>query len=123
MKQEEGKMGKAYLRLVCWSSFLFFFSSAVLMAQVASTGAIVGTVSDPTGSVVEDAEVSVTNSATGVKQMVRTNSSGFFDAEALVAAGTTYDVTIRKPGFKTFESKGLVLHPGERASVNVSLEL
>lgn len=116
-------MTKRNLSPVLWSSLLLCFASSVLLTQVASTGAIVGTVRDPTGSVVQDAEVTVANSATGVTQMVRTNSSGFFDAEALVAAGTTYDVTIRKPGFKAFESRGLVLHPSERASVNVALEL
>src|SRR5438046_1236498 len=85
--------------------------------QAASTGAIVGSVVDPSGSVIPGAEVKVANTATGATQVVHTNAAGLYDVEALPAAGTIYNLTIDKQGFRTFVSQGVTLHPGERLTV------
>jgi hypothetical protein len=89
--------------------------------QVASTGAITGTVSDPTGAVVPDAEVTITNTATRQTRGLRTTAAGFYSAEALMAG--TYDVTVKKEGFKTYLAQGVKLDPGERVGLNATLEL
>jgi Carboxypeptidase regulatory-like domain/TonB-dependent Receptor Plug Domain len=94
-----------------------------LYGQAASTGAILGTVVDSSGAVVPDAEVTITNVSTGGTQTVRTNSMGLYDLEGLTAAGTPYNVSIKKTGFKVFVSEGLVLHPSERVSLNATLEV
>lgn len=94
-----------------------------LYGQAASTGAILGTVTDATGALVPDADVTVTDLTTGVTRTARTNSAGLYDIEALTAAGTTYKVTVKKEGFKLFVADSVVLHPSERRSLNVSLEV
>src|SRR6266536_4228555 len=50
--------------------------------QAATTGAIVGTVTDTSGAVIADADVTITNVCTQQGRVVKTNSSGIFDAEA-----------------------------------------
>src|SRR5689334_24911120 len=69
-------------------------------AQVAAAGAILGTVTDPTGAIIPEAEVSVTNTATQQKRTVTTNAQGFYSIESLLAA--SYEVVIKKVGFQTY---------------------
>jgi hypothetical protein len=108
-------------------SFLVVFVASLALgiarfafAQV-STGAILGTVSDPSGAVVPNAQVTVTDLATGVKRVGRTGAGGLYDFEALPAAGTLYSVSIEKQGFRTYTSRGIRLDPGSRVAVNVKL--
>jgi hypothetical protein len=104
--------------------FIVFGSGARdARGQAASTGAILGTVSDPTGAVVPDAEVTITDVATGGTRTARTDAAGLYDIEALPAAGNLYNVTVKKEGFKTSVHQGVKLDPGARVSVNVTLEL
>src|SRR6185312_9576913 len=105
------------------SIVLLYQASDRLYGQVASTGAILGSGVDSSGSVVPDADDTITNVTTGAVQSVHTNATGLYDVEGLTAAGTSYNIAIKKEGFKTFVSQGLVLHPGERASLNATLEV
>ena len=95
---------------------------AVSDAQTAS-GAILGTITDASGAVVADANITITNGLTGTSQKVRTNGNGLYDLEGLAAGGNSYDVSITKDGFAAFTSKGVVLHPGERVSLNAVLQV
>jgi len=88
-------------------------------AQVAAAGAIVGTVTDATGAVVPEAEVSATNKATQQKRTVQSNAQGFFAIESLLAA--SYEVTVKKVGFQTFSVQSVTVDAGARVQVNASL--
>ena len=44
------------------------------------TGQISGTITDPSGAVVPDVEITIVNDATGIKRTVRTNQPVIFDA-------------------------------------------
>src|SRR5215468_6505360 len=69
-----------------------------LQAQVTSTAPLSGTVTDPTGSVVPDAAVTVRNMETGTTYQAVTGANGSFNVPAL---GTgTYSVTAVAKGFK-----------------------
>ena len=103
-----------------WFTYLGFAVPRVY-GQAATAGAILGTVSDPSGAVIPDAEATLTNTATQQSRIVKTNASGFYSAEALLAG--TYDVTVKKEGFKTLVSQGVKLDPGARVSVNATLQL
>jgi hypothetical protein len=96
-------------------------SAPTALGQAAATGAILGTVTDPSGAVIPDAEVTILNTATGAAQVVHSNAAGLYDVEALAAAGTVYNVTVNKPGFKAFVSEGVTLDPGERLTINATL--
>jgi len=50
------------------------FSIPAVHAQVATAGAIVGTVTDPTGAIVPEAEITATSIGTQVKRTTTSNS-------------------------------------------------
>ena len=67
--------------------------------------------------------MTITNVETQQSRVVKSDSSGIFDAEALPAAGTLYNVTVKKEGFQTFASQGVKLDPGARVTVNATLQV
>src|SRR5690242_18235833 len=79
-------------------SLLAFGLAAQSLAQGGATGAIAGTVQDPSGAFVANAEVRITNQDTGVlERTVQTAADGTF-AVTLMPVGT-YTVTIKSAGF------------------------
>src|SRR3954449_8417274 len=89
--------------------------------QVASTGALFGTVLDNTGAGIPQAAVTITNQATQVKRSLVTNDTGFYSAESLLAG--PYEIVIAKPGFKETVIRDLTVGPGQRLQNNVTLEV
>jgi hypothetical protein len=74
-------------------------SAAQLWAQGGATGAITGTVTDPSGAVVADANVQIVNQDTGtVARATKTDSMGTFTAPLLPVG--TYTVTVSSSGFR-----------------------
>jgi hypothetical protein len=85
------------------------------------TGTIRGTVTDNSGAVVPNAEVSITNTDNGEVRTVKTNQSGEYVAVDLNAGN--YTVTVKQPGFKESVSKGVVLNVSSITVVNTQLEV
>jgi len=83
---------------------LFQLFSLLLLAAMAFSQAIsgnlVGTISDPTGAVVANAEVTATNVATSISAVTRTNSTGGYRFENLPVG--SYKITVKAEGFRTF---------------------
>ena len=103
----------------------FFFTLASVLFAISgwaqSTGAIVGTVTDPSGAVVAGATVRIANTGTGAVRTVTTNASGNYVAEALPVG--TYDLVVEQTGFKSFTHKGITLNVADRLTVDDRLEL
>ena len=72
-----------------------------------SNAALLGTVTDSSGAVVANAVVQVTNTATGVKQTVKTDSQGRYTAADLIVG--TYEAQASAAGFQTTVRKGITL--------------
>src|SRR5690349_7230176 len=53
-------------------------SASLLRAQTTTTGELAGTVTDPSGAILTSASVTLTNVATGAKQITQTNSTGAY---------------------------------------------
>jgi len=85
------------------------------------TGTIRGIVTDNSGAVIPNVEVSVTNDATGETRKVTTNQQGEYVALQLNPG--TYTVRIKHSGFNEFVSKGVVLNVSSVAVVNAQLGL
>jgi len=81
-------------------AILLLLCSAIAFAQTES-GQINGTVKDPSGAVVPNAKVTVTNTSTGIERAGNTSSAGLFVFAALKPA--TYKVVIEAAGFKKSE--------------------
>jgi hypothetical protein len=89
-------------------------------AQV-SGATLSGTITDPSGSVVGQAELVVKNVATGVTTKVTTNSEGFYTAANLLPG--EYSVTIAAPGFTTEERTGILLTVGAQQVFDLALHV
>ena len=93
---------------------------ARLRAQVVG-GTVLGTVTDPSGAVIPDAQVSIRNESTGVVTAVTTDKDGFYTAPNLLPG--SYDITVSGPGFTTEERKGVTLTVGAQQVVNVTMHV
>src|SRR5690348_3105421 len=82
---------------------------------------ISGVVTDPAGSLIAGANITVTEINTGTKQETKTDGAGHYIVPLLLPGD--YDVSVKVPGFKEFIRKGLRLGAGETPAVDVKLEV
>src|SRR5437588_4711372 len=82
---------------------------------------LVGTVTDPSGSVVANAKVTITELETGQVYTLTTTATGDFVRPALKPS--TYSVSVSAPGFRTAEQRDILLKAGERTGVNIVLTI
>ncbi|HYA17156.1 MAG TPA: carboxypeptidase regulatory-like domain-containing protein [Bryobacteraceae bacterium] len=94
---------------------------ASLFAQSLTTGDITGTVTDPSGSNVPNAAVTIVNTGTNVTQKAATGSDGTYRF-AFLPSGT-YTVTIAASGFQTQERRNITVSAGQPTAVDVQLVL
>ncbi len=111
---------KRFWTIVVCASVLCLASVCVL-AQLAGTGTIQGTVSDPSGAVIPHAQVTLTENSTGVKHQTATSSGGVFSFPNLVVG--TYTLSVKTSGFKTYSRTGIVLEVGSNIGINVTMEV
>lgn len=69
------------------------------LGQTATTGTIVGTVTDPQGAAVPRAEVGLKNLATNVSQTAETTDAGQYTFPNLPPG--RYEISVKAPGFRT----------------------
>src|ERR1041384_5776636 len=84
------------------------------------TGGVRGAVKDANG-VVPGVTVTLTNEATNISREVVTNDVGQYNFPA-VAPGT-YTLKTRLTGYKSFESKGLVVGTQQFLTMDVTMEV
>ena len=68
---------------------------------------LVGTVTDPSGGVVVNATVTITEGDTGLVYTLTTGATGDFVRPALKPS--TYNISVKAPGFKSAERKNILL--------------
>jgi len=103
------------------SSTRFLWLLAACLALRAQTGSLGGTVADPTGAVVPQAALTLTEVD---RQLVRTTSSddtGNYLFPSLPAG--RYEIKAEKPGFKVFLQSGLILEVDQRTRLDLSLQV
>jgi Carboxypeptidase regulatory-like domain/TonB dependent receptor-like, beta-barrel len=111
-----GRIGKILPLL----PFLAFLPVQAARAQSTNTSTIVVLVTDPSGAVIKDAKVSVTNSETGAVRETLSGSDGSVTIPALPLTGA-YAVGVSKEGFGSEERKNVTLRAGETATIKVKL--
>src|SRR5216683_3573132 len=104
--------------LVC---ALVLFTGNSLNAQLADRAVITGLVTDASGAAIDDAKVTITDEATGVKTVVGTNSAGNYSTPPLILG--TYRVDVEKAGFKMSSRPGLALTGGQTVRVDAKLDV
>jgi hypothetical protein len=106
-------------RYILAAAFLLAVLASVSFAQ-APTGNIRGEVTDPSGAVIPNASVKVTDVATGRTLDLKTNAAGLYAANLLIPG--EYRVRVEAAGFKAFEER-VVVQAGGAADVNARLEV
>jgi hypothetical protein len=111
----------------CRSVFSIALALFVLALAVSSwaqstvgTGSITGTITDPTGAVVSDAKVVVTNVRTGQSINVTANASGAYNSGPLDPG--SYKVQVSAKGLSSV-SQAVGVELGNTATANVKLQL
>jgi len=89
-------------------------------AQVAGA-TLSGTVTDPSGSGVPDATVTIKNTATGITREVTTDTAGFYSLPNLTPG--VYEATFSAAGFSTQVQKDITLTVGAQQSLNPALKV
>lgn len=98
--------------------FVFVGLPFLVYAQV-DTGSIAGVVKDPSGAVVQNAEINVTNAATGISVALRSNGDGLYSAPNLKSG--IYNVSASAPGFSTVTRSNIEVHLQDRVTVDFTL--
>lgn len=85
------------------------------------TGAITGSVTDPSGSIIPNAKVTATNQGTNISSETQTNESGFYNLPFLPIGD--YSLTISVSGFKKSTLGPFKLEVNQIARVDVKMEV
>src|SRR5258706_3462724 len=106
-------------RLVLSVISIALISSA--FAQTSSTGAIAGSVNDPSSAAIVGADITVQSAVTNITRKTSTDTSGNYTISLLPPG--TYSVTIAAKGFKTESISSVVVNVTETATLKTTLEL
>ncbi len=98
---------------------LFLVLCSVSGAQTATTGALVGHVTDSSKAVVPDALVTLSNLGTGATRSIKTDSLGLYELTLLPPGN--YSVEVHAPGFQTYKAPSVMVNVTESDRLDVML--
>ncbi len=114
--------GVAFALRSFFLAVLVAVSIVPLAAQTqAINGSIRGRITDPAGSAVPGATVTVTNTATGFTRDVQSGDDGYFVVPNLPLG--TYTVEFKKEGFQAERHTDVVINAGTEAVIETSLKV
>ena len=108
----------------------FFAFAATAIAMVCSINSgyaqapqaqVLGSVTDPSGAVIQGAAVTLQNEQTGIRKSAVTNDSGGYVFTYLESG--FYSVTVEQPGFETKVHSGIQVQVAEKKRVDVELQV
>jgi len=112
-------MRKSLCSVVSCLGLLLLAMPLALDAQ--STTSLRGTVTDPSGSAIPDAVLTLTNAATGFKRQVLTGADGVY--QFLQTPPGTYQIGAAKPGFNPLSRTGVELLVNTPSTVDLHMEV
>ncbi|MFL6416157.1 MAG: TonB-dependent receptor domain-containing protein, partial [Bryobacteraceae bacterium] len=106
----------------CFVVFLSLAATSLGFSQSeVGTTSLNGTVSDPAGAVVPNAQVTAKSASTGFTRQSQTTGAGFYNLSGLPVG--TYEVFVAASGFKSVRVDNVSLAVGAAATLNVNLEV
>ena len=97
-----------------------FLGLAIPAFAQLTTADIVGTVTDATGAVIPNAQITVLNLDTHQQRNITSNASGEYQVTTLPVG--RYSVTVKVLGFKTASESNLAIEAGDRARADIHME-
>jgi hypothetical protein len=101
-------------------AFLLFFSASVMHAQF-DNGSMVGTIHDATGAVISNANVTITNTATGQVTKASTNGAGDYEAPSLHVG--VYTIKASASGYSDAVANDITISVGGRQRIDLQLKV
>jgi hypothetical protein len=99
---------------------VFMLFGAISSYSQVTGATLSGTITDSSGGVIPGAQISVTNTATGIKQEFQADSAGYYTAPNL--APGTYEVRVTAKGFNT-TILTVTLGVGAQQQLNIPMKL
>src|SRR5438105_1547900 len=110
------------MKRTSFSWFVIWAPLFTVMATAQTTSTeILGIVTDTSGAVVPNAQVTLVRVATGERRDANTGSAGDYSFP-LIEIGE-YIVSVQMPGFKTQQKKGIQIQLQQKARVNFELSV
>jgi hypothetical protein len=103
------------------TAFFVAFAGVSAGAQTSGAGTINGTVMDPNQAVIPGAQVTVTNTDTGVTHAYTTNGAGLYNAPFLLPGH--YQVDASAANFGKIQEKDITLLVGQVLTINLTLRV
>jgi hypothetical protein len=116
-----GTKSKLAVSFAIFAAVLFSLMTGVVAHAQVTGATLSGTISDPSGGVVANADVSATNTATATTRDVKSDSAGLYAISNLVPG--VYDIKVTATGFSTSVQSGLTLAVGQQQQLNFSLKV
>lgn len=80
---------------------------------------LTGVVSDPSGSVIPNAKITLTDALSGSARATTSNGEGYYTFASVPVS--TYNMTVESEGFSQYKATGIKVGGGEQRNVNVVL--
>lgn len=112
-------MSKSHL--VFWSTIALWLMCAIAALAQIGTGSVTGIVTDASGSVVPEVDVTITNADTNVSRVTTSTASGDYAVTGLLPG--RYSVAVKKSGFRSATVPAFELQVDQKARVDVALEI
>jgi VanZ family protein len=109
------------MRRFIWLLLVCCLCAVLPLAAQNPSGIISGSVTDSAGAVVNGAEVTATNTASGVVRSAKTSDQGQYTIPDLPAGN--YDVSVKQTNFKEYVSKGVTVFVSSTTTVNPVLNV
>jgi hypothetical protein len=93
---------------------------AFVTSALAQTAQVTGRISDSSGAVIPDAQITITNQSAGLVRSSVSNGEGYFTIPQLPPA--TYRIEVKKDGFKPVVRPDVVLNVEQVARLDFTLE-
>src|SRR5262249_32175519 len=100
--------------------FLSLLACAAAAPAFSQTAQVTGRIGDQSGAVVPGAQITLTNTATGINREAVSNDEGYFTIPLLKPG--EYRIAVKKDGFKPLVQAGVILQVEQVARLDYTLE-
>jgi hypothetical protein len=109
------------MRIIRVASAALIAMLGTLVAWAGITGMISGLIEDQSGAIVPGVTVVATNEETGVQSTAVSDDKGLYSFSALAVG--TYDLTVRRNGFRDFVEKSIKIDANSAIRIDIKLQL